>query len=150
MWKANNNRTSHSAQVHLKTFFYSSVNCQCHISIYHAFVSIKLMLFIGFTGTCSCLALQWKLNLCSSHQWAADVEAILPRGQRVCCEEAEGATNIWYVKPVVYHRAVRRIENIGASRFGMYGSGFGSKIPDLGSVRTLHCAFKTTMVEVEK
>ena len=39
----------------------------------------------------------------------------------MCCEEAEGATNIWYVKPVVYHRAVRRIENIGASRFGMYG-----------------------------
>ena len=31
----------------------------------------------------------------------------------------------------------------------MYGSGFNSGIPDFGSVRTLHCAFKNTMVEVE-
>ena len=40
---------------------------------------------------------------------------------------------------------------IGASRFALYGSGFDSGIPDFVSVRTctLHCAFKTTMVEVE-
>ena len=30
----------------------------------------------------------------------------------------------------------------------MPGSGFDSRIPYFGSVRTLHCAFKTTMVEV--
>ena len=46
-------------------------------------------------------------------------------------------------------RAARCTENIGASRFAFYGSGFDSGIPDFGSVRTLHCAFKTTMVEVE-
>ena len=46
-------------------------------------------------------------------------------------------------------RAVRCTENIGASRFALYGSGFDSGIPDFGSVRTLHCAFNTTMVEVE-
>ena len=39
----------------------------------------------------------------------------------MCVEEAEGATNIWYVTPVVYHRALRCTKNIGASRFGMYG-----------------------------
>ena len=32
----------------------------------------------------------------------------------------------------------------------MYGSGFSSGIPDFGSVRTLRCTFKTTMVGVEK
>ena len=47
------------------------------------------------------------------------------------------------------NRAARCTENIGASRFTLYGSGFDSEIPDFGSVRTLHCAFKTTMVEVE-
>ena len=52
-----------------------------------------------------------------------------------------GVTNI---------RAARCTENIGASRFARYGSDFDSGIPDFGSVRTLHCAFKTTMVEVEK
>ena len=46
-------------------------------------------------------------------------------------------------------RAARCTENIGASRFALYGSGFDSGIPDFGSIRTLHCAFKTTMVEVE-
>ena len=45
-------------------------------------------------------------------------------------------------------RAARCTENIGASRFALYGSGFDSGIPDFGSVRTLHCAFKTTLVEV--
>ena len=44
---------------------------------------------------------------------------------------------------------MRCTENIGASRFALYGSGFDSGIPDFGSVRTLHCAFKTTMVEVQ-
>ena len=48
------------------------------------------------------------------------------------------------------YRAARCTENIGASRFALYGSGFDSGIPDFGSVRTLHCTFKTTMVEVEK
>ena len=49
-------------------------------------------------------------------------------------------------------RAARCTENIGALRFETYGSGFGSEIPDFGSVRTLYCAFKTTMpmVKVEK
>ena len=46
-------------------------------------------------------------------------------------------------------RAARCTENIGASRFALYGSGFYSGILDFGSVRTLHCAFKTTMVELE-
>ena len=46
-------------------------------------------------------------------------------------------------------RAARCTENIGASRFALYGSGFDSGIPDFNSVHTLHCAFKTTMVEVE-
>ena len=40
-------------------------------------------------------------------------------------------------------------KNIGASRFALYDSGFDSGIPDFGSVRTLLCAFKTTMVGVE-
>ena len=39
-------------------------------------------------------------------------------------------------------RAARCTENIGASRFAMYGSGFDSGIPDFGSVRTLHCTFQ--------
>ena len=32
-------------------------------------------------------------------------------------------------------RAARCTENIGASRFALYGSGFDSGIPDFGSVR---------------
>ena len=40
-------------------------------------------------------------------------------------------------------RAVQCTENIGASRFALYGSGFDSGIPDFGLVRTLHWAFKT-------
>ena len=46
-------------------------------------------------------------------------------------------------------RAARCTENIGASRFRRHASGFDSRIPDFGSVRTLHCTFKTTMVEVK-
>ena len=50
---------------------------------------------------------------------------------------------------VIPIRAAGCTENIGASRFSLYGSGFDSGIPDFGSVRTLHCTFETTMVEVE-
>ena len=56
--------------------------------------------------------------------------------------------NLYYTG-VHGNRAARCTENIGASRFALYGSGFDSGFPDFGSVRTLHCAFKTTMVEEE-
>ena len=45
-------------------------------------------------------------------------------------------------------RAARCTENIGASMFTIYGSGFDSGIPNFGSVRTLHCAIKTPMVAI--
>ena len=48
-----------------------------------------------------------------------------------------------------FSRAARCTENIGASRFRRHGSGFDSRIPDFGSARTLHLAFKTAMVEME-
>ena len=46
---------------------------------------------------------------------------------------------------MMINRAARCTENIGASRFRRSGSGFDSRIPDFGSVRTLHCAFNITM-----
>ena len=46
-------------------------------------------------------------------------------------------------------RAARCTENIGASRFRRHGSGFDSRIPDFGSVRTLRWLFKIAMVEME-
>ena len=42
----------------------------------------------------------------------------------------------WGQDNAFFSRAARCTENIGASRFAMYSSGFDSWIPDFGSVHT--------------